>query len=173
MPLKMIGDGPLMDDVQAYIQTEKLKCVETLGQRVPEEVFVLMKGARFLVFPSEWYETFGRVAIEAFACGVPVIASRLGALAEIIEDRRVGLLFNPGDPEDLANKVRWAAEHPDAMHHMGETARRIYEEKYTAEKNYKMLLDIYEQAIRKASCEAAPKNKGKRSLVDGPLRWTV
>lgn len=71
-------------------------------------MITLMKGVRFLVFPSEWYETFGRVAIEAFACDVPVIASHLGAMAEIVEDGRTGLLFNPSDPQDLATKVEWA-----------------------------------------------------------------
>jgi glycosyltransferase involved in cell wall biosynthesis len=133
------------------VQTERLACVEVLGRRAHDEVLALMKGARYLVFPSEWYETFGLVAIEAFACGVPVIASRLGVMAEIVEEGRTGMLFNPRDSEDLADKVRWAVSHPDAMCHMGENARCVYAEKYTPEKNYQMLLDIYEKAIREAS----------------------
>ena len=60
----------------------------------------LMKAAKFLVFPSECYETFGLVAVEAFACGLPVIASRLGAVAEIVDEGRTGLLFRAGDPGD-------------------------------------------------------------------------
>ena len=52
----------------------------------PGEVMALMRGARCVVFPSEWYETFGRVTAEAYAAGVPVVASRLGAMAEIVED---------------------------------------------------------------------------------------
>ncbi|MBI4641066.1 MAG: glycosyltransferase family 4 protein [Candidatus Tectomicrobia bacterium] len=148
IPLKIVGDGPLMDEVRMFVQKQKLDCVEVLGQRASGEVLSLMKGARFLVFPSEWYETFGRVAIEAFACGVPVIASRLGAMAEIVEEECTGMLFNPGNPQDLADKIRWAANHPEAIACMGKNARQIFEEKYTSEKNYKMLLDIYERAIR-------------------------
>jgi glycosyltransferase involved in cell wall biosynthesis len=149
--LKIVGDGPLLDEVRRFVQTEKLASVETLAQRPHREVVDLMTGARFLVVPSEWYETFGLVIIEAFACGVPVIASRLGAMAEIVEGERTGLLFNPGDPEDLANKVHWAVAHPDAMARMGETARRVYEQKYTPEKNYEMLQAIYERAIGEAT----------------------
>jgi len=155
IPLKIVGDGPLLDEVQAFVQKEKLESVEVLGRRTPADVTLLMKGAKFLVFPSVWYETFGLVAIEAFGCGVPVIASRLGAMAEIVEEGHTGLLFRAGDPGDLAEKVRWAVDHTDALRRMGENARRVYEEKYTKEKNYNMLLDMYEQAIRKASCERA------------------
>lgn len=147
IPLKLVGDGPLIDKVQAFVQKEKLERVEVQGRCTREEVLTLMKGARFLVFPSEWYETFGRVAIEAFACGVPVIASRLGAMAEIVEDGRTGLHFTPGDPEDLAAKVKWAWTDPQRMLEMGREARAEYQAKYTAERNYQMLMDIYQRAI--------------------------
>ena len=84
---------------------------------------------------------------EAFAQGLPVIASRLGAMTEIVEDGLTGLHFAPGDAEDLARKVRWASEHPEAMHRMGRNARLIYEEKYTPENNYYQLMAIYEEAL--------------------------
>src|SRR5713226_1627805 len=155
IPLKIVGDGPLLDEARAFVQKEKLESVEVLGRRTPADVTLLMKGAKFLVFPSVWYETFGLVAIEAFGCGVPVIASRLGAMAEIVEEGHTGLLFRAGDAWDLAQKVCWAVDHTDAVRRMGENARQVYEEKYTTEKNYKMLLDIYEQAVRKASRERA------------------
>jgi glycosyltransferase involved in cell wall biosynthesis len=106
-----------------------------------------MQEAEFVVFPSEWYETFGRVAIEAFACGVPVLASRLGAMAELVDHGHTGLLFHPGDPQDLAAKVRWAVEHPEAMALMGAQARHVYEAKYTADLNYNMLNNIYRTAV--------------------------
>lgn len=80
---------------------------------------------------------------EAFACGLPVLASRLGAMEEIVEDGRTGLLFEPGNAEDLAEKVAWAWEHPKELEEMGREARREYEAKYTAERNYEMLMEIY------------------------------
>jgi glycosyltransferase involved in cell wall biosynthesis len=109
-----------------------------------------MKQARVLIFPSLWYEMAPLTILEAFACGLPVIASDLGAMRELVEDHRTGLLFRPGDAEDLATKVRWAFEHPAELQVMRAAARREFEEKYTAERNYKMLINIYEMAIENA-----------------------
>ena len=147
--LKIFGNGPLMNEVQAFIQDEKLTSIEVLGQKNHEEVINHIKKAAFLVFPSEWYEGFPMTIAEAFACGVPVIASRLGAMEEIIKDGRTGLHFTPGDSEDLAVKIEWAWTHEKEMQKMGKAARREYEEKYTAEKNYKMLMDIYSKAMER------------------------
>jgi glycosyltransferase involved in cell wall biosynthesis len=88
------------------------------------------------------------VIIEAFACGIPVIASRLGAAQEIVEDGRTGLHFTPGDPDDLAAKVAWAWTHPAEMAAMGRAARAEYEAKYTGGRNYQMLMEIYEHVLR-------------------------
>ena len=147
IPLKIVGDGPLMDEICAYVKMHKLEWVELIGRCNHGGVLELMKGARFLVFPSEWYEGFPVTIAETFACGVPVIASRLGAMAEIVDDGRTGLHFEPGNSEDLAAKVKWAWTHLDQMQQMGREARAEYEAKYTAERNYKMLINIYEKAI--------------------------
>jgi glycosyltransferase involved in cell wall biosynthesis len=135
--------------VQSFITAHGLdNIVKIFGRLDRDSVIAIIKQSRFLVWPSEGhYETFGLVAVEAFACGVPVIASRAGAMAEIVADGRTGLLFRPGDPEDLAAKVRWAVENKDAIAQMGENARSEYESRYTAEKNYEMLLGIYEKVI--------------------------
>ena len=90
------------------------------------------------------------VIIEAFAAGLPVIASDLGAMAGMVRHGRTGLLFRPGDAEDLAAKVRWAFDHPHELAAMRVAARHEYEEKYTAERNYKMLMEIYDLAIENA-----------------------
>jgi glycosyltransferase involved in cell wall biosynthesis len=143
MPLKLVGDGPAEGEACRLIQESGAGDVEWLGRRPRGQVLALIKKAHLLVSPSASCETFGLVAVEAFACGVPVVASRLGAMAEIVEDGRTGLLFTPGDPDDLADKVRWAIDHPDAMERMGKNARELYEAKYTAEMNYHMLMNIY------------------------------
>ncbi len=114
----------------------------------PEAVNQEMARATFLVMPSECYETFGMVIAEAFSKGLPVIASRLGAMAEIVEDRVTGLHFAPGDAHDLAAKVRWAAGHAEEMRRMGANARRAYEAKYTPEVNFQQLVVIYEAAVQ-------------------------
>jgi glycosyltransferase involved in cell wall biosynthesis len=84
-------------------------------------------------------------------------------MEEIVQDGHTGLLFTSGNPEDLANKVRWAVEHPDVMCRMGQNARREYEEKYTPDKNYKLLLNIYEDALRKRQLQAVGKSNRPQS----------
>lgn len=145
IPLKIVGDGPLSDEVAA-IAAEFPK-VEWLGRRPMREVHELMGQARFLIFPSKWYETFGRVAVEAFAKGTPVIAADIGAIAELVEHGRTGLRFRPGDAADLAEKVDWALSHPQQVEAMRSTARAEFEAYYTAESNYQQMIKIYEQAL--------------------------
>jgi len=123
--------------------------VDYLGSQNPEDVSMLMSGAAFLVFPSKCYETFGRVAIEAFATGTPVLAASIGATGEITDNGRTGLHFRPGDPSDLAAKVDWLLSHPEELAQMRKEARREYEVKYTAERNYEILMGIYGRVIQK------------------------
>lgn len=144
IPLKIVGDGPLADDVLKA--TKRFPQIEWLGRRPMSEVHDLMGEAKFLVFPSKWYETFGRVAIEAFAKGTPVIAANIGAIAEIVAPGKTGLHFEPGVPEDLANKVKWVLENPEQMAQMRKEARLEFEAKYTLKKNYQQLIEIYTRA---------------------------
>jgi glycosyltransferase involved in cell wall biosynthesis len=143
--LKIVGDGPLASLVSDA--AGRIAGIEWLGQKSADEVADLIGSAAVLIFASEWYETFGRVIIEAFAHGTPVIAANLGAAAELIDSGRTGLLFRPGDAEDLAAKVEWAATNPAALTAMRKAARAEFEAKYTAEKNYEMLMNIYQAAI--------------------------
>ena len=141
LPLKIVGDGPLSSQVTEAVK--KLDCVEWLGRKPVQEVYALMGNAMLLIFPSKWYETFGRVAIEAFAKGTPVIAANIGAITELIEHGRTGFLFCPGDSEDLAAKVKWALAHPRELTQMRREARSEFESKYTAKENYRRLMEIY------------------------------
>jgi glycosyltransferase involved in cell wall biosynthesis len=147
VPLMIAGDGPMRRVVDTEISQRQLKNVEVLGRLAPAEIIVWMRDARFLIFPSLWFEGFPMTIAEAFACGLPVIVSRLGAMAEIVEDHRTGLHFTPGDAEDLAAKVQWAWTHPAEMMEMGRAARAEYEAKYNAEENYRQLMSIYERAL--------------------------
>lgn len=146
IPLKIVGDGPLSDMVVSA--REKLPKVEWLGRRSMPEVHALMGEASLLIFPSKWYETFGRVAVEAFAKGTPVIAAKIGAIAELVDHGRTGLHFQPGDAQDLANWVDWAMTHPTELSKMRQEARTEFESKYTAKENYQQLISIYERILR-------------------------
>lgn len=145
LPLKIVGDGPLAPAVASA--AAQMAGVEWLGARSIEEVYALMGAARLLIFPSELYETFGRVAMEAFATGTPVIASNIGAIAELVEDGSTGLHFRPGDVRDLAARVHWALAHPDTLTQMRHHARAAFEARYTAERNYEMCMEIYGRVL--------------------------
>jgi len=142
--LKIAGDGALKDEVISAAKNNP--SLEFLGFRLNEQCVELLKNSMFMVMPSEWYEGFPMTIREAFACGKPVIASRMGAMAEIITDGENGLLFEPGNHDDLAEKVKWLAEHKESAIQMGKNARQEFESKYTAEKNYEILMNIYEMA---------------------------
>ena len=146
IPLKIVGEGPLAPRVVEA--AERLPKVEWLGRKSIAEVYELMGEALVLIFPSKWYETFGRVAIEAFAKGTPVIASKIGAIAEVVDCGRTGLHFRAGDSSDLVAKVEWILANPRERDCMRQEARAEFEAKYTASKNYQRLMEIYEFSRR-------------------------
>jgi glycosyltransferase involved in cell wall biosynthesis len=149
IPLVILGGGPQLGQMQKEAFRQGLTSVSFRGRVSRDETLAMMRKARFLVFSSEWYENFPVTIAESFACGVPVICSRIGAMQEIVEDGRTGLHFTPGNAADLSEKVEWAWNHPEAMASMGNEARHEYETKYTATKNYPLLMEIYQHALRR------------------------
>lgn len=143
VPLHVIGDGPLSN----IFNNNQNEYIQYFGYKPQEFVKKEMENASFLVMPSDWYEGFPMVIVEAFANGLPVIVSKLGAMKEIVEDGLTGLHFEPGNWSDLANKVQWMLEHPSDCNKMGENARSTYLNKYTPDKNYDLLLSVYKDAI--------------------------
>ena len=141
IPLKILGDGPLAPQVAAA--AKRSHGVEWLGRKPLEEVYELMGNASFLVISSEWYETFGRVGIEALAKGTPLVVANIGALAELVLPKQNGLTFRPGDAEDLVTQVQWLLDHPQELRQMRQFARADFEAKYTASDNYRRLREIY------------------------------
>jgi glycosyltransferase involved in cell wall biosynthesis len=112
------------------------------------EMAHFLRRACFLVLPTLTYETFGRVLIEAYAHGVPVLASRLGAPLEIVDEHRTGLLFDPHDPRDLADKLAQLATHADQSAAMRRPAREAFEQRYSSAVNARLLFDAYTRALR-------------------------
>ena len=144
--LKIVGDGPLLPFLAEF--TKHVQGITYMGRQSSHQVHELMERAACVVVPSEWYETFGRVIVEAFANGTPVIASRIGALAELVEHEQTGLHFEPGNHHDLIAKVTWAFAHRDKLAAMGRSARRKYEKGYTPRTNYQLLMNIYSMAMK-------------------------
>ncbi len=147
IPLQVIGVGPAREPLEAEAAAQGLSHIKFLGQQTREQVIAAMKGARFVVFPSELYENLPLTILEAFACGVPVLASRLGAMQEIVEEGRTGMFFGPGNAQELAAVVTRAWQQPERMKLLGMQAREEYERKYTAATNSRLLLEIYREVI--------------------------
>jgi len=142
--LKVIGDGPMAGEVRCCAASSG--CVEYLGPLPHENVYREMKGAKFLVFPSEWFETFGRTVIEAFAQGTPVLAADLGCVQELVTDGRTGFLFAPGNVDALIAGALRFSEGAD-YERMRANCRNLFLSRFTAEINYTLLTDIYNKAI--------------------------
>jgi glycosyltransferase involved in cell wall biosynthesis len=145
LKLKIVGDGPLSTKVAEAAR--KLPDIEWLRQQPKDRVLELMQEANVLIFPSIWYEAFPLVIVEAFATGLPVIASKIGSMVALIDSGRTGLHFIPGDSDDLAAKIEWLSTHPAEREVMRRAARAEFEAKYTAARNYDLLLSIYESVV--------------------------
>lgn len=142
--LRIIGDGPLRGELEGASSGMNVNFV---GHLRPDEVEREIAAAALLVLPSEWYETFGRVVVEAYACGRPVLVSRTGGLTELVEDGVTGLLFEPGNAGELREKITAMLSDRERLEDMGWNARRLYLERYTSEKNHELLMQYYGQAI--------------------------
>ena len=139
--IDVFGNGPLQSLVEGTpgLHYRGYHDAATLQQR--------LRRAAYLVMPSTGVESFGLAAIEAFACGTPVIASRHGGLMEIVVHGKTGLLVQPGDADALANAIAYAEAHPDRMLAMGRAAHDTYLRCYTPETNYVLLMRIYREAL--------------------------
>jgi glycosyltransferase involved in cell wall biosynthesis len=140
--LKIMGTGPLEISLRKYIEECGIKNIELVGFKEGSDKWQILRESLFVVLPSEWYEGFPMVALEAFAAGKPVVASNLGSLPFVIEDGKSGILFEPGNVEDLIEKVNHLLANPSEIAAMGLHARGLVETKYSPDRSYKTLLDI-------------------------------
>lgn len=147
IPLKIVGTGPLFEKIQNLIKSSDLQHVELLGYKESNEVVRLIQKAFLLINPTICYEGMPRTILEAFACGVPVVASRIGAVEEMIEDKKTGLLFAPGDIEDLSKVIDWAIKNKEELRTIRRNVRIVFKKKYTATSNYNQLMRIYKNTI--------------------------
>jgi glycosyltransferase involved in cell wall biosynthesis len=147
-PLKIRGSGRMDEVARSFVRRHNMEHVEFVGRLKEHELSNLIKNARFLVMPSEgYYETFGMVIIEAYSRGVPVVASNIGVVPELVSAGQTGLLFEPGDALDLADKAKWMWAHPSEASVMGRNGRNTYKERFTQDQCYKTLVEVYEGLI--------------------------
>jgi glycosyltransferase involved in cell wall biosynthesis len=141
VPVLLAGDGPMASAVRATAPGH----VHSLGQVAPESVAQLRSQAAFAVVPSQAPETFCLSAVEAMGAGVPVVATRVGGLPEIVEDGVNGLLVPPGDAPALANAMRTLWYDVDLRARLGCAARRIAAERFSLAGQTQQLLDLYDR----------------------------
>jgi glycosyltransferase involved in cell wall biosynthesis len=142
VPLTVVGGGPLLAQLRERV-AGRLPQVELTGELPHSRVLEMIRAAGMLVFPSLCYENLGYVVLEALSSGVPVIASNIGAQAEIVSEGVNGLLFTPGDARSLASVVTRLITSDDLARHLSTGARRIFLQRYSVETSYARLMDVY------------------------------
>jgi glycosyltransferase involved in cell wall biosynthesis len=149
--LTIVGEGDEKPNLQRFVNDLDLTNVQFLGYLPPSQITTIMKTATAIVVPSQWYETFGRVVVEAFACEKPVLASDLGALSELITPELNGFLIPSDRPIDLLSawieKLYWCGTNPEAMRDIGKNAYQTYQELYIRSTNYQQLMEIYNSVL--------------------------
>jgi glycosyltransferase involved in cell wall biosynthesis len=141
--LRIIGDGPEMRGLRSLASDS----VKFLGSKSRAAVLDEMKQAAVVAVPSLWYEGFPLVVIEAFACATPVVASRIGALAEVVEDGKTGLLTSPGSVAELGTCLTQIFQNPGLSRRLGMSGRRTFLSRYTPTVNLRMLEATYQKAM--------------------------
>jgi len=153
LSLKVLGDGLLRNELELFAKENGLN-VEFLGFMPNEQALDVIANAKLQIIPSEWYEGFPMVVLEAYALGVPLIVSRIGSLEEVVHEGETGLKFTPGDEDDLAKKVNDLIGNGPLLSKMKNNAQKLFKNNYTADANFKMLMAIYQQVIE--------ENKGEK-----------
>ena len=142
--LKIIGDGPMRDYVSNF--SNKYENISYLGFQKKDIIIKELKNAKALVFTSLWYEGMPMTILESLSVGTPVIAPNIGAPNSIINDRENGLIYNVSNVDDLNKKVNFLTL-DNNQKELSFGARLSYEQKYTSEINYNILIDIYNNVI--------------------------
>ena len=145
--LLIVGDGRAKVDFEQMVAKEGIDGVAFTGYKTGSELWDLVRNAYLVIVPSEWYEVFGSVIYEAFALGKPVIASRIGGIPELVKGGQTGLLFEPGDAEELASMIQYLMERPALVQEMGRNARRLVETELSMDNNYHATMAVFESLL--------------------------
>ncbi len=148
MPLVIAGEGPLGDELKQYAGNKSLENVNFVGYQSGQALHDLIRGAAFVVVPSECYENAPFACIESMALGRAVIGSDIGGIPELIQDNISGLLFKPRDAGDLVDKMNSLSAHPEWQIEMGKKGRSRVEAMFDSDSYYQNLMKIYSQLVQ-------------------------
>ena len=144
--IDILGDGPLLTKIKKNNKNHNIRFHGSISR---DETSKFINGAKFIVVPSECYEGFPMTILEAFREGTLVLASNIGSIKNIIKNKHNGVLFEHGNKLDLINKVKWIVNNPKLCDQIALNANNEFNKKYSSEVNYKQLIKIYEDAIKK------------------------
>lgn len=145
--LIVAGRGPEKERFESFAQKHNLR-VTFVGFQSGNDLKELIQNSLVVVVPSVWYENFPYAILEAFAYGKPVIASRLGGMAELVSDDETGYLFSPGSSYDLSEKISKALSNSTKMMVMGKAAREKVERELNPVLHLEKIVRLYKQLIK-------------------------
>jgi glycosyltransferase involved in cell wall biosynthesis len=154
--LTIAGDGPQKEELQSLVRNLGLDNVTFAGHLSGADLERAIAASRFTVLPSLAYETLGKSILESYAWGRPVIATDLGSRRELVDDGETGLLYEPGNVTQLAEKLRYLADRPELATAMGASGRRLVETRHTPDHHYAAMIEVYEQLRATASKRFLP-----------------
>ena len=148
LKLKIVGTGPLENELKQLCLDKGITNIEFLGFKSGEELFCIIKNAKFVCVPSECYENNPMTIIESYTLRTPVIGSALGGIVEIIEEKKTGYKFQFGDMDDLKRAIN-EAESLDKNDYskMKDNAERFAEENFSKDVYYTKLMNLYKYTI--------------------------
>lgn len=147
--LVIIGEGEYRRESELLINREGINNVEVKGYLDQAGIRLIIGKSIFVVVPSEWYEIFGIVIIESFARGKPVVGADIGGIPELIDNGVNGLLFKPGDVNDLVEKIKYLLDNKDKIQELGRNARKKAVENYSPDVHYEKMIEVYKRLVMK------------------------
>ncbi|MFA1610786.1 glycosyltransferase family 4 protein [Halobellus rubicundus] len=146
--LVLVGEGPLQSKIKKRAKSYDLKDSIRFEGYIPNNKLPTYYSEADIFALSSHHESFGMVLLEAMACGTPVVAPRIDYIPEIVTDGQAGLLYEPGSPGDLSDKLRQLLEDPKRRNEMSQYARKTVTSQFKWEQQAKKLLDYYERIIQ-------------------------
>ena len=145
--LKVVGNGTEYLNCIDYTSKNSISNVTFLGPKWNAELEPIIKDCEFVIVPSEWHEPSPYVVLQSFSYGKPVIASKMGGLNDLIQDRINGLFFKPGDANDLSEKIKSLFSNKVLIKEMGVIAKQILDSKYSPERYYADTMNVFTSLI--------------------------
>jgi glycosyltransferase involved in cell wall biosynthesis len=157
--LYVVGEGELRPELESYVADHEMDNVSFLGYKSGEELKSIIAKSMFSVIPSEWYENLPYAVLESFALGTPVLGANLGGIPELIEPGVDGELFEPGDVDDLVQKIRGLIARRQSLPEMGRRARAKIEGQYGADEHYSRVMPLYQALLAEKNSQRQPNRK--------------